>query len=122
MSDKETIPSSVEEPWESEQFGENENFKRVTPERAAELDDALGLQAISIRLDKSLIESYKALGKFHGVGYQPLMRDALKRFADGEMRAIVMGLVGSQKKLSTSGKPHKSPASRNVQRGMKKAA
>jgi hypothetical protein len=58
-----------------------------------------------IRLEKKLIESFKALGSFHGLGYQPLMRDALKRFADAEMRAIVMGLVDSQKKEQAQTKP-----------------
>jgi hypothetical protein len=44
------------------------------------LDDALGLQLISIRLSKSLIERLKALATLEGLGYQPLMRQVLTRF------------------------------------------
>lgn len=98
MSDKEKI-LGTDEAWESEQLGADEKHARpISAEHAKQIDEALGLQMISIRLDKSLIESFKTLGAFHGVGYQPLMRDALKRFVEAEMKAIVSGLVESQRK------------------------
>jgi hypothetical protein len=98
MSEKEKILGTVEA-WESGQLGTDEKHARpVDSETAKQIDEALGLQMISIRLEKSLIDSFKLLGSFHGLGYQPLMRDALKRFADAEMKAIVLGLVESQKK------------------------
>ena len=46
------------------------------------LNDALGMQAISIRLPKEMIEAYKLIAAHHGVGYQPLMRDVLQRLLD----------------------------------------
>lgn len=52
------------------------------------MDEDLGLQMISIRLSKELINSFKLLGHKYGMGYQPLMREALKRFADGELKII----------------------------------
>lgn len=98
MSNKEKI-LSTDEAWESGQLGADEKYaRRVHPEMEAQIDETLGMQMISIRLDKNLIDSFKMLGTFHGVGYQPLMRDALKRFAEYEMKAIVSGLVESQRK------------------------
>ena len=98
MSNKEKI-LGTDDAWESGELGADANHaRRVSPEFEGQIDEALGMQMISIRLDKSLIDSFKMLGTFHGVGYQPLMRDALKRFAEYEMKAIVSGLVESQRK------------------------
>jgi len=72
--------------------------KPVSAEYTQQIEESLGLQMISIRLDKGLIDSFKAISAFHGVGYQPLMRDALKRFAEHELRNIVQGVVESQRK------------------------
>ena len=44
------------------------------------------MQPISIRLPQSLIETFKLLGQEHGLGYQPLMRRVLTRFAEAEMK------------------------------------
>lgn len=96
----------TEEAWETEELGADEKHVKVAPhELTKQIEDTLGMQAISIRLEKSLIESFKMLGSFHGVGYQPLMRDALKRFADAEMKAIVSGIVESQRKQQPQNQP-----------------
>ena len=98
MNEKTKI-SGTDEAWESEQLGADEKHAHAVDDKLTnQIDDSLGLQMISIRLDKSLIDSFKILGAFYGLGYQPLMRDALKRFADAEMKEIVSGLVESQKK------------------------
>lgn len=101
------------EAWESRELGADKaHAKAVSAEKAQQIDDAIGMQMISIRLDKNLIDSFKMLAEFHGVGYQPLMRDALKRFADCEMKSIVQGVVESQRKRpekSTSKKVDPSP-------------
>ena len=97
MTDKGKI-IGTDEAWDSEQLGTDESHaQRVSSDLEKQIDESLGLQMISIRLEKSLIDSYKLLAAFHGLGYQPLMRDALKRFAEGEMKAIVAGVVSSQK-------------------------
>lgn len=49
------------------------------------MDDALGLQMISIRLQKELIEQLKFIAEHHGIGYQPMMRGILLRWARTEM-------------------------------------
>lgn len=89
MANAQKIPGTVEA-WESGALGENlESARVVSQERAAEIDEALGLQSISIRLPKSLINNFKLISKIHGMGYQPLMREALARFAQGEMNMLL---------------------------------
>lgn len=94
------------EAWDSGVLGADEAHAKKAPSALSQqIDEALAMQMISIRLDQSLIDSFKLLGKVHGVGYQPLMRDALKRFADSEMKLVVHTLVESRKptvKLSRS--------------------
>ena len=50
--------------------------------------------------------------------YQPLMRDALRRFAEHEMKAIVSGLVESQRKQ----KAQKQQPTKTIPPKVKKAA
>jgi len=58
-----------------------QHFKPVSPEKAAQIDSSLGLQQISIRLQKTLIEDFKKLAATQGLGYQPLMRMVLTDYA-----------------------------------------
>ncbi|MEO5574294.1 MAG: hypothetical protein ABIR48_07420 [Gammaproteobacteria bacterium] len=51
---------------------------------------------ISIRLEKSLIEEFKLIAKAHGLGYQPLMRQCLRRFADGEIKRLFRAYVAEK--------------------------
>ncbi|WP_370664074.1 hypothetical protein [Massilia rubra] len=87
------------EAWDSGQLGNDERFVQRVPVGAErELDDSLGLQAISIRIPKDLIEQFKLIAKIHGIGYQPLMREALKRFANAEVRGILTQMANEGKK------------------------
>ena len=118
MTEREKILGTPEA-WESEALGADEKHVRVaSPEIGKQVDDALGLQMISIRLDKGLIDSFKILAAFHGIGYQPMMRDALKKFAECEMKAIVSGIVESQRKQP----PEKPTPSKQAPPKVKKAA
>ena len=111
----------TDEAWESEVLGADEkHVRKANPKMSEQIDEALGLQMISIRLEKKLIDSFKLLGTFHGLGYQPLMRDALKRFADAEMKAIVSGIVESQRKEQKPNPRH--APTRTIPPKMKKAA
>lgn len=87
------------EAWESGALGRDAEFARVASlDVQKAVDDALGLQAISIRLDKELIESFKTIAKIHGMGYQPLMREVLKRFAESEIKLILTQMANSRNK------------------------
>lgn len=94
------IPDT-EEAWESGQLGRDADYAERLPDEAdteAMIDEALGLQPISIRLEKSLIEDFKLIASLHGLGYQPLMRQALRRFADCEKKRILQEAAAAQVK------------------------
>jgi len=59
----------------------------------AAIEDAAELQMISIRLQKGLLSSLKTIAEFHKVGYQPLIRDLLIRFATAEMKLVLNDLL-----------------------------
>lgn len=94
-----TIPDT-EEAWESGEVGRSEEFAAAAPNDVqAMIDKHLDLQPISIRLEKSLIEDFKLIASIHGVGYQPLMRQILKRFADSEKKQILREAVSNMKAM-----------------------
>lgn len=98
---KATIPGTVEA-WEAGELGQSaDHVRKASEEVSKNIDDALGLQAISIRLPKATIETYKMLAKLHGVGYQPLMRDAICRWAEAEMKQLLASAVESQRQSSS---------------------
>jgi hypothetical protein len=67
--------------WESRELGASpKHAVRVSDEHDKELDDAMGLQLLTFRLQKPLIEQLKQLAKLEGLGYQPLMRQILTRY------------------------------------------
>jgi predicted DNA binding CopG/RHH family protein len=82
--------ANTAEAWEEGRLGRDEKYAAVAdPSHEAALDEALGLQAISIRLPRQLIDQYKLIAHFHGVGYQPLMRDVLSRFVPNALNGIL---------------------------------
>ena len=82
------------EAWEHGTLGQDEQFAvRANKEAEEALNEALGLQMISVRLQTSLIEDLKFIAKINGIGYQPLLRDALCRFARNEKKNIMMEML-----------------------------
>jgi hypothetical protein len=53
----------------------------LSDEEEKEIDEGLGLQMISLRLSKTLIEQFKELAKLDRIGYQPLIRQVLTEYA-----------------------------------------
>jgi uncharacterized protein (DUF4415 family) len=87
-----------DEAWESRELGsELKHARAVDKKIGTQIDEALGLQMISIRLEQDLIESYKLLGAKYDMGYQPLMREALKRFVEGEFKLIASEALEKQR-------------------------
>lgn len=75
--------------WENGELGRDEkNVRRSTKEVEDQLEESLDLQMISIRLQKELIAELKFIARFHGIGYQPLIRDVLGRWARVEMGTV----------------------------------
>lgn len=95
MNDNQRI-IDTEEAWDDGTLGRDEAFVAVAPEITPDIDESLGLQPISIRLERSLIDDFKLIAELHGLGYQPLMRQALKRFADSEKKRILREVVSQR--------------------------
>lgn len=107
MSKKPTIPmiEDTDEAWLSGELGNDEAFAAAAPDNAELLiNEHLDLQPISIRLEKSLIEDFKLIAALHGLGYQPLMRQTLKRFADCEKKRILREVAGDMAARNKAGK------------------
>lgn len=69
------------EKWDNRELGASlEHAQRAPAEMATDLDTALGLKNISIRLQKELIQELKRIGKEEGLGYQPLIRQVLTQY------------------------------------------
>lgn len=93
MNTEHTTPTleSTDDNWDSRTLGADQHYTQPST-----VDEALELQLISIRQHKSLIEDFKLIAGMRGLGYQPLMRQVLKRFADCEKKQILQELAQNQ--------------------------
>lgn len=67
--------------WDSKQLGASAEYAEpATEEDDKGLDAATGLQLLSFRIHKPIIEQLKQLAKLEGLGYQPLMRKVLTEY------------------------------------------
>lgn len=88
MTNTEMI-EGTDQAWEDGTLGASEEYvARAPAEIDAAIDAAIGMQAISIRLPKHLVDTYKLIATYHGVGYQPLMRDILQRWVKEGLKEI----------------------------------
>lgn len=93
-----SIKKIKQQPWEK--FDEDlteAHVSLVPPEEEAEIEKALELQMISIRLQKSLITNLKLIADFHKIGYQPLIRDLLNRFVRSELAIVLKDMIEQRK-------------------------
>lgn len=105
--------------------GTDERFvQAAAPKVQRELDDALGLQPISIRLQKELLENLKGLAQLNGLGYQPLIRQILTRWVDCEMKNLLKDKLAQELKKAalTTLTASESQDSKEPELGMKLAA
>lgn len=118
--------AASDEAWDRGELGrDNRHAKATTDNIESRIDSSLDLQLISVRLQKSLIDDLKGIAALNGIGYQPLMRQVLKRFVDGEKKKILKDRVAEMRALAATptGKAAAGAAgSRSVTRSRKKAA
>lgn len=73
--------------WDDRELGASEDHVEVASmAEMSAFNDALSLQSISIRLQKSLISDLKSIAENYGIGYQPMVRDLLQRFVIAEKK------------------------------------
>lgn len=81
---------STDQAWEDGTLGASaEHVAHAPVEMEAAIDAALGLQAISIRLPRQLVDAYRLIAAHHGIGYQPLMRDILQRWVKEGLKEVL---------------------------------
>ena len=101
------IPAS-DDAWDSGELGRDEEFAKVADDvDDAAIDVALELIPVSIRLQRSLIDDFKMIARQHGIGYQPLMRQVLTRFAVAETRQMANDLLIERKRQEKAEKEEK---------------
>lgn len=85
--------------WDVGDLGRDPNHVRVFEGvDESKIDEAVGLVPVSIRLQKTLIEDFKFIAELNGIGYQPLMRQILTRFAESEKKRILRDAVEAHRK------------------------
>jgi predicted DNA binding CopG/RHH family protein len=78
------------EAWEEGKLGrDKKHAEKADANVEKALDDALGMQMISIRLPKKMIEDLKIIAKHQGLGYQPLIRHLLRKFVVAEFEHML---------------------------------
>lgn len=83
--------------WDSKKLGASaEHAVPVPPEFEKALDEATGLQLLSFRIQKSIIEQLKQLSKLEGIGYQPLMRKVITKYVRENEHRLEQLLTPSQ--------------------------
>jgi predicted DNA binding CopG/RHH family protein len=116
--------TSTPEAWEDRLLGADEQYVAVaSAEHDAQLDEALALRMISIRLPESLIEDFKNIATIRcgAMGYQTLMRQVLKRFATGELKMIAREMA-DQMQQSKAQATAKAGTASSSQQPLRKAA
>jgi len=76
-------------PWEALDVDLDAACVSAPAGEAEAVDRALGLQMVSIRLQPELIATLKQIAAHHNIGYQPMIRDLLNRFAASQLRQIL---------------------------------
>lgn len=91
MTKSATKIEGTEEAWDNGTLGQDEKYVEVSSnvDLNEHIEQALELQPISIRLQKSLVEDLKRLAKLRGLGYQPLIRQVLTRFIECEKKQLL---------------------------------
>ena len=92
------------EAWENGELGQDEKHVKKSTLNMDDLDDSCGLQMISIRMQRELLDDLKFLAEYHGIGYQPLMKQALRRFVDCEMKHIAREVMRVERKKTAGEK------------------
>lgn len=114
--------ADTRDPWEEGDLGRSLEHAVVADEvEMKAVDDSLGLQLVSIRLQKKLIASLKMIATHHGIGYQPMIRDLLNRFAASEIQQILQDQLVEAKKQAEAAGGDGGPVSEFLERERKRA-
>ena len=100
--------AGTEANWEDGTLGTSLEHAEPSSTKLEDIDLALAMQSISIRLSGSLIDELKVIAEINGLGYQPLIRRVLTRFAEGETKQLLRDNVSLLKKQGVKTSNHTS--------------
>ncbi|WP_445766034.1 hypothetical protein [Rheinheimera sp.] len=86
-----TYDDSQDVKWDDGTYGTSEDHVRkveLSDEIMTKFDKAASMTLISIRLQDELIADLKEIASLHGIGYQPMIRQLLKRFVVAERKIL----------------------------------
>jgi hypothetical protein len=84
------IDETITEQWESGALGRDAAYARPADiSLETEVDQALAMKLVTMRLPVAMIEALKTIAQNHGIGYQPMIRDLLGRFIRSEIPAVL---------------------------------
>lgn len=86
-----TYDDSQDVKWDDGTYGTSEKHVRkveLSKEMITQFDKAASMTLISIRLQDELIADLKEIADLHGIGYQPMVRQLLKRFVVAERKIL----------------------------------
>lgn len=110
------------DPWDSGELGQSlEHAEVASTEEMQAVDESLGLQLVSIRLQRKLIATLKFIASHHGIGYQPMVRDLLNRFAVSEMQQILQAQLAESQRQADAAGGNVGPVSEFLERERKRA-
>ena len=112
MTDQKVKIESTAEAWESGELGLDENYAKEVEINNDSIDSALDLKMISIRLQQSLLDDLKMIATDNSIGYQPLIKQILARFVDGELKKVARTQLS--KKLAEKKKANEPTAHRTI--------
>lgn len=78
----------LNEKWDNGELGCDEQYVEIATSDAKKIDEIAGIQEISIRFPKELLQDLKDIAQIYGIGYQPLIKQILGRFVDAEKKMI----------------------------------
>ncbi|MDP4536184.1 hypothetical protein Q3O60_08295 [Alkalimonas collagenimarina] len=82
---------SLDVKWDDGTYGVSEEHAKradLDNEFMAEFEKSAAMTLISIRLQDDLINDLKEIAAIHGLGYQPMIRQLLKRFVKAERKVL----------------------------------
>lgn len=85
--------NALNEQWENGSLGRDLAHARQAPAELSDaVDKALAMKLISMRLPAPMIDALKHIAQYHGIGYQPMVRDLIGRFIESEIKMILSNL------------------------------
>lgn len=77
------------EAWETGALGSDEQYAKLSDLNIDSVVESTGLKTISLRMQPDLLEELKLIAGLNCIGYQPLIKQVLRRFVDAEMKMIL---------------------------------